>query len=104
MIVVKVNKRTKNTSNARVLNSEALYRLKDYPDDDDDMEFITHKPIDVDLELAPPEGDARKPESSIARGSKKSSRYYFARSSSGSEGDHLGKHWCRSHHLIWRPF
>lgn len=67
-IVLRVRKSSKRTSSARVPNSEALQRLKDFPKDDEDMEFVTHEPIDADQELVAPEGDARKAKSSSARG------------------------------------
>lgn len=60
MVAVRVQKSTKKASGAHVLDFKALFQLKDYLGDDDDMEFITDKSIDVDIELAPLEGDARK--------------------------------------------
>lgn len=45
--MVRVKKSNKKTSSTRVPDSKALCWLKDYPKDDD-MEFITHKSIDID--------------------------------------------------------
>lgn len=47
-IMVRVRKSSKKAFSSRVPDSKALYRLKDYPEDEDDMEFITHKSIDID--------------------------------------------------------
>lgn len=71
MIVVRVRKSSRKASSAYFPGSKSLYQLKDYPEDDDDMEFITHKPIDIELELASPKRDARKVESPLARGLQK---------------------------------
>lgn len=65
--MIRVRKSTKNTSNARVPDFEALHQLKDFPKDDNDMEFVIHELIDVAQELVAPEGDDCKAESSSVR-------------------------------------
>lgn len=47
-IVLRVRTSTKKASGSRAPNFEALHRLKYFLENDDDMDFITHKPIHAD--------------------------------------------------------
>lgn len=55
-IVVRVRKSTKKSTQAKVSDPDSLYLLKDYPEDDD-MEFVAHKPTDAAPEMVVSEGD-----------------------------------------------
>lgn len=60
----------KKTSDAQALGSEAIHQLKDFSEDDKDMENTIQEPIDLentDRELASLEEDAREAGSSLTR-------------------------------------
>lgn len=69
MIVVRIRKNTKKSSSARVPELEALYRLRDFPKDDN-IDFVVHKLSDAAQELLASEGRDHKAEMPLSSGAR----------------------------------